>query len=159
MPGTPLNLIIFSSAPPRQLGWIIARIRRDAPEADIRGVLYERRPPKNLKQRVEIWRKKMKRFAYWRYVGHRMGATVERKAFDLLDSVIRLIHAAPRYPNGKTGYGLDDLGDTCKQMGAELLITRDIHSEEALEFTRRMKADLGLVFGTRILIGDFGAFQ
>jgi folate-dependent phosphoribosylglycinamide formyltransferase PurN len=151
MPPAPLNLIIFSSVPPRQVARIIARIRRDAPEAHIRGVLYERRGAKTLKQRIENWQKKMKRFAYWRYVVHRMGVTVERHAFDLLDSAIRFIHAAPKYPNGKTGYGLDDLDETCKQNGAELLITRDIHSEDALDFVRRMNADLGLVFGTRIL--------
>jgi peptidoglycan/xylan/chitin deacetylase (PgdA/CDA1 family) len=151
MPGNPLNVIIFSSVPPRQVAHIMARIRRDAPEVRVCGVLYERRQPKTLKQRIENWRKKMKRFAYWRYVAHRIGATVERKVFDLLDAVIRFIHAAPKWPNGKTGYGLDDLGGSCKQIGAELFITRDIHSEEALDFVRRMNAGLGLVFGTRIL--------
>ena len=129
----------------------MARIRRDAPEAQICGVLYERRPPKTLKQRIENWRKKMKRFAYWRYVVHRIGAAVESHAFNHLDQVIRFIHAAPRWPNGKTGYGLDDLGESCKQIGAELFVTRDIHSNEALDFVQRTNADLGLVFGTRIL--------
>lgn len=151
MPANPLNVIIFSSVPPRQVARIIARIRRDAPEARVTGVLYERRAAKTLKQRIENWRKKMKRFAYWKYVTHRVGATIERHAYNVLESVIRFIHAAPKYPNGKTGYGLDDLGETCKQIGAELLVTRDIHSEEALAFVRRVNADLGLVFGTRIL--------
>lgn len=151
MPGNPLNIIIFSSVPPRQVARIMARIRRDAPEARVCGVLYERRPPKTLQQRIANWRKKMKRCAYWRYVAHRIGATIERHVFALLDSVIRFIHAAPKWPNGKAGYGLDDLGESCKQIGAELFITRDIHSGEALEFVRRITADLGLVFGTRIL--------
>src|SRR6195256_3824138 len=151
MLGNPLNVIIFSSVPPRQVARIMARICRDAPEVRVCGVLYERRPPKTLKQRIENWRKKMKRLAYWRYVAHRIGATVDRKVFDLLDAVIRFIHAAPKWPNGNTGYGLDDLGEDSKQIGAELFITRDIHSDEALEFVRRMNADLGLVFGTRIL--------
>jgi peptidoglycan/xylan/chitin deacetylase (PgdA/CDA1 family)/folate-dependent phosphoribosylglycinamide formyltransferase PurN len=151
MPGNPLNVIIFSSVPPRQVAVIMARIGRDAPEARVCGVLYERRPPKTLQQRIDNWRKKMKRFAYWRYVAHRIGATLEHYGFDLLDSIIRFIHAAPKWPNGKVGYGLDDLGESCKQIGAELCITRDIHSDEALDFVRRMNADLGLVFGTRIL--------
>ena len=151
MPGNPLNVIIFSSVPPRQVAVIIARIGRDAPEARVCGVLYERRPPKTLQQRIDNWRKKMKRFAYWRYVAHRIGATLERYGFDLLNSIIRFIHAAPKWPNGKVGYGLDDLGESCKQIGAEFCITRDIHSDEALDFVRRMNADLGLVFGTRIL--------
>jgi folate-dependent phosphoribosylglycinamide formyltransferase PurN len=151
MPGNQLNVIIFSSVPPRQVARIMARIRRDAPEARVCGVLYERRSPKTLKQRIENWRKKMKRFAYWRYVAHRIGATIERQAFDVLDAVIRFIHAAPKSPNGKTGYGLDELGEDCQRNGAELLMTRDIHSDEALDFVRRLNADLGLVFGTRIL--------
>ena len=129
----------------------MARIRRDAPEARVCGVLYESRAPKTLKQRIENWRKKLKRFAYWRYVAHRVAATIDNKAFDLLDAVIRFIHAAPRFPNGKQGYGLDDLSETCKQTGADLFLTRDIHAEEALTFVRSKNADLGLVFGTRIL--------
>ncbi|HEY1400370.1 MAG TPA: polysaccharide deacetylase family protein [Terriglobales bacterium] len=151
MPGNPLNVIIFSSVPPGQVARVIARIRRDAPEARVCAVLYERRPPKTLKQRMGNWRKKMWRFAYWRYVAHRIGSTVEHKVFAFFDSVIRFIHAAPKWPNGKAGYGLDDLGESCKQIGAELLIIRDIHSDEALDFVRHMNADLGLVFGTRIL--------
>lgn len=151
MPGTPLRVIVFSSVQPRHVAHIIHRIGRDAPQATVCGVLYERRPPKNLKQRIEVWRKKMKRFVYWRYVAHRIGATIDRKAFGFLDSLIRFIHAAPRWPNGKPGFGLDDLEVACKKVGVELLVTRDIHSVEALDFVRRMNADLGLVYGTRIL--------
>ncbi len=129
----------------------MGRIRRDATEAEICGVLYERRRPKTLKQRVEIWRRKMKRFVFWRYVAHRIFATIDRHIFKLLDAVIRFIHAAPTNPNGPTGFGLDDLNEVCKNIGAELFVTSDIHSEEALEFVRRRNADLGLIFGTRIL--------
>jgi len=129
----------------------MARIRRDAPEAVVCGVLYERRPPKTLKQRIENWRKKMRRLAYWRYVAHRIGATIDRYIFNGLDALIRFVHAAPRWPNGKPGFGLDDLEAACKKIGAELLVTRDIHSSEALDFVRARSADLGLVYGTRIL--------
>lgn len=146
-----LRLILFSSVPLRQVARIMARIRRDAPEAEVCGVLYERRRPKTLKQRVEIWRKKMKRFVFWRYVAHRVFAAIDRHIVNLLDMVIRFIHAAPNHPNGCTGFGLDDLSETCNKIGAELLVTGDIHSEEALEFVRRQNADLGLVFGTGIL--------
>ncbi|MFY9560987.1 MAG: polysaccharide deacetylase family protein [Terriglobales bacterium] len=151
MPGGPFRVIIFSSMPARQVARIMARILRDAPEARVCGVLYERRPPKTLKQRIANWRKKMKRFAYWRYVAHRIAAVIEGHASALFDSVIRFIHAAPRWPSGKPGYGLDDLDAGCKLIGAELYVTPDIHSDEALDFVRRMNADLGLVFGTRIL--------
>jgi folate-dependent phosphoribosylglycinamide formyltransferase PurN len=72
MAGNPLRVVIFTSVPPRRVARILARIRRDASEAQVVGVLYERRPPKTLQQRVGIWRKKMKRLVYWRYVLHRV---------------------------------------------------------------------------------------
>ncbi len=146
-----LKVVIFTSVPPRRVEKIIARIRRDAPKAKVVGVLYERRPPKNLKQRVATWRKKMPRPVYWRYVAHRMVANINRKVSGLLDGIIRFIHAGPKNPNGDKGYGLDDLAATCKADGIELLITRDCHAEESLNFVRSLDADLGLVFGTRIL--------
>jgi folate-dependent phosphoribosylglycinamide formyltransferase PurN/peptidoglycan/xylan/chitin deacetylase (PgdA/CDA1 family) len=151
MAGNPLKVVIFTSVPPRQVARIMARIRRDAPEAQVVGVLYERRPPKTLQQRMRIWRKKMARLVYWPYLWHRIFASVNRKLNGLLDAFIRFIHAAPKRPNGNPGYGLDDLDGTCKTNGAELFITRDIHSGQALDFVRRINADLGLVFGTRIL--------
>jgi peptidoglycan/xylan/chitin deacetylase (PgdA/CDA1 family) len=151
MAGNPLQVVIFTSVPPRQVARIMARIRRDAPEARVVGVLYERRPPKTLSQRMGIWRKKMTRLVYWRYILHRVFAAVDRKLTGRLDAVIRFIHAAPKRPNGNPGYSLDDLDATCKAHGAELFITPDMHSGEALDFVRRLNADLGLVFGTRIL--------
>jgi peptidoglycan/xylan/chitin deacetylase (PgdA/CDA1 family) len=151
MAANPLKVVIFTSVPPRQVARVMARIRRDAPQAQVVGVLYERRSPKTLQQRMRIWRKKMARLVYWRYLLHRILATVDRQLTSLLDAVIRFIHAAPKRPNGNPGYGLDDLHGTCKTNGAELFITRDIHCEQALDFVRRIDADLGLVFGTRIL--------
>ena len=151
MAGNPLRVVIFTSVPPRQVARIMARIRRDASEAQVVGVLYERRPPKTLQQRMGIWRKKMRRLVYWRYVLHRIFAAAEDRLSGLLDAVIRCIHAGPKWPNGKPGYGLDNLAATSKANGTELFITRDMHSDEALDFVRHLNADLGLVFGTRIL--------
>src|ERR1700738_1995912 len=72
MAGNPLRVVIFTSVPPRQVARILARIRRDASEPHVVGVLYERRPPKTLQLRRGIWRKKMKRLVYGRYVLHRV---------------------------------------------------------------------------------------
>jgi peptidoglycan/xylan/chitin deacetylase (PgdA/CDA1 family) len=149
--GNGFRLILFSSMPPREVSRILGRIRRDAPEVEVCGLLYARRPHKTLSQRTLIWRRKIRRLAFWRYVAHRIFASVNRQIFNLLDAVIRFIHAAPKYPNGHTGFGLEELGKTCKTIGAELLVTSDIHSEQALEFVRSRNADLGLVFGTGIL--------
>src|SRR6202795_3953201 len=151
MAGNPLRVVIFTSVPPRQGARILARIRRDASEAHVVGVLYERRPPKTLQQRIGIWRKKTKRRVNCRFVFHRILAAAKARLSGLLDAVIRCVHAAPKWPNGKPEYGLDDLAAASKANGTELFITRDLHSDEALDFVRHLNADLGLVFGTRIL--------
>ena len=117
MAGNPLQVVIFSSVPPQRVARMMARIRRDAPEAQVVGVLYERRPPKTLHKRMGMWRTKMKRLVYWRYFGHRILAAVGRMLTSLLDALIRFIHAAPRWPNGKPGDGLEDLKATCKAHG------------------------------------------
>ena len=129
----------------------MARIGRDAPESRVVGVLYERRPPKTLQQRAKVWLKKMKRFVYWRYLLHRISTQVKGEVSTLLDAAIRSVHAASKWPNGKPGYRLDDLELTCKRSSVELFITPNIHSEAALAFVRTFDADIGLVFGTRIL--------
>jgi folate-dependent phosphoribosylglycinamide formyltransferase PurN/peptidoglycan/xylan/chitin deacetylase (PgdA/CDA1 family) len=146
-----LKVAIFTSVPPRQVARVMARIRRDAPEAQVCGVLYERRPPKTLRQRMRRWGKKMARLGYWRYLLHRIFVSVQGTLTHLFDGVIRFIHAAPKQPNGNLRYGLDDLERNCKANGSEIFITHDIHSEQALDFVRHINADLGLVFGTRIL--------
>ncbi len=146
-----LQIVIFTSVPPQRVARIMARIRRDAPEAQVVGVLYAKYPRKNLKQRVATWRKKMKRVVYWRYVLHRIFASVNRKLSGALHGLIRFVHAAPLWPNGKQDYGRDDLQSDCQANGVQFFIVDDIHSEAALEFVRRLDADLGLVFGTKIL--------
>jgi peptidoglycan/xylan/chitin deacetylase (PgdA/CDA1 family) len=146
-----LKVVIFTSVPPQRVARIVARIRRDAPEARVVGVLYARFPPKSLQKRIATWRKKMKRLVYWRYVLHRISASAERSLGNLLDAIIRFIHAAPKWPNGPQDYGRDDLRADCEKNGVELLLVDDIHSQPALDFVRRLEADLGLVFGTKIL--------
>ena len=106
---------------------------------------------KTLQKRMGVWRKKMSRLVYWRYVLHRVFTRVNEILAGLFDAFIRFVHAAPKWPNGNPACGLDDLERTCKVNGAGLFVTRDIHSEEALQFVRHFDADLGLVFGTRIL--------
>ena len=80
---------------------------------------------------MTIWRNKMTRLVYWRYLLHRVFVVVNGKMTALLDAVIRFIHAAPKWPNGKPGYALDDLAASCKACETELFITRDIHAEDA----------------------------
>ena len=146
-----LKVVIFTSVPPRSVARIMERIRREAPEAQVVGVLYERRPPKTRQQRLQFRRKKITRPAYWRYSMHRILAKASARLTSLLDAVIRFVHAAPKWPNRRAPYDLDELQADCNASGTELFITPDIHSPESLDFVRRLNPDLGLVFGTGIL--------
>src|SRR5258708_33121933 len=151
MAGNPLNVVIFTSVPPRQVARIMARIRRDAPQAQVVGVLYERRPPKTLQQRIATWRKKMRRPIYWLYVLHRISAAVNRKLSSLLDSGIRFIHAAPKQPNGTPHYPLGRFGGACQAQWAPIFISPHIHSPQGPRFVRPLQPPLCLVFGPRSL--------
>jgi peptidoglycan/xylan/chitin deacetylase (PgdA/CDA1 family) len=151
MPKNPLKVVILTSVPPQRVARIMTRIRRDAPEAQVVGVLYAPFLPKTLQKRMATWRKKMKRLVYWRYVLHRITAAIGRNLSGLLDAVIRFIHAAPRWPNGKPCDSLAGLKAACAANQVELFISPDIHAEPALDFVRSLDADLGLVFGTKIL--------
>jgi methionyl-tRNA formyltransferase/peptidoglycan/xylan/chitin deacetylase (PgdA/CDA1 family) len=151
MAKNPLRVVILTSVPPQRVARIMTRIRREAPEAQVAGILYAPFLPKTLKKRFATWRKKGKRLVYWRYVLHRITAATRRHASGHLDAVLRFIHAAPRWPNGKPGDSLAGLKAACAANQVELFISPDIHAEPALDFVRSLNADLGLVFGTKIL--------
>jgi folate-dependent phosphoribosylglycinamide formyltransferase PurN/peptidoglycan/xylan/chitin deacetylase (PgdA/CDA1 family) len=146
-----LKVVILTSVPPQRVARIMTRIRREAPEAQVVGILYAPFLPKTLKKRIATWRKKGKRLVYWRYVLHRITAATGRNLSGLMDGVIRFIHAAPRWPNGEPGDALAALKAACAANQVELFISPDIHAETALDFVRSLNADLGLVFGTKIL--------
>jgi peptidoglycan/xylan/chitin deacetylase (PgdA/CDA1 family) len=145
------KVVILTSVPPQRVARIMTRIRLEAPEAQVVGVLYAPFLPKKLKQRMANWRKKIKRFVYWQYVWHRITASAGRSLSVMLDTILRFVHAAPRWPNGKPVYTANDLKAHCEAHGVKLFIAADIHSEPGLEFVRSLDADLGLVYGTKIL--------
>ncbi len=151
MARNPFKVVILTSVPPQRVARIMTRICREVPEAQVVGILYAPFLPKTLKKRIATWRKKGKRLVYWRYVLHRIAAATGRNLSGLLDVVIRFIHAAPRWPNGKPGDGLAALKAACAAHQVELFISPDIHADPALDFVRSLNADLGLVYGTKIL--------
>jgi methionyl-tRNA formyltransferase/peptidoglycan/xylan/chitin deacetylase (PgdA/CDA1 family) len=151
MASRPFKVVILTSVPPQRVARIMTRICREAPEAQVVGILYAPFLPKTLQKRIATWRKKGKRLVYWRYVLHRITTAAGRNLSRLLDAIIRFIHAAPRWPNGKPADGLATLKAACAANQVELFISPDIHAEPALDFVRSLNADLGLVFGTKIL--------
>jgi peptidoglycan/xylan/chitin deacetylase (PgdA/CDA1 family)/folate-dependent phosphoribosylglycinamide formyltransferase PurN len=123
----------------------------EASPARVCGVLYERRPPKTGAQRFKMWRKKIGQPGYLRYVFHRVWDMAGERMLSMGEALLRVMQAAPRYPNGTPDDSLNLLRERCKQTGTQVLVTADVHSAEALAFVRGLDADLGLVYGTGIL--------
>jgi peptidoglycan/xylan/chitin deacetylase (PgdA/CDA1 family) len=146
-----LKVVVFTSVPAHRVARIINRIREEVAEAQVVGVLYAPFLPKPFGKRIATWRKKMKRLVYWRYVLHRISTGMQRDFSAVLDAVIRFVHAAPRWPNGHRLFTAADLKSDCEAHGIKIFIGNDIHAEPGLEFVRSLNADLGLVFGTKIL--------
>src|SRR5262249_13629862 len=84
------------------------------------------------------------------YATDKVLGILKSKVVSLFDRLLRTLHAAPARPNGEpiTIRALKAFGE---EQGIPIFETSDIHSDESLDFARRAQADLGIVYGTRIL--------
>ena len=99
----------------------------------------------------------MRRFArllrdpqFLRYAGHKAVSAVAAAGEHALHAALRVIHAAPPEPNGPR-VSLESLVEEYGGRGVAFHVTRDLHDAESLAFVRSLRADLGLIYGTRIL--------
>lgn len=145
------RILIFSSISPPDLQRLLRRLSLDLPEVEVCGVLYEHpRAPLALKKRIKRAGKLLPQPDFLRFVAHQTRQQLQRRTVNLFDNLLRLLHAAPANPNG-TPVSLDELAQDSLSKGIAFHLTNDIHAEESLSFARELEADLGLVYGTRIL--------
>lgn len=145
------GIVIVSRKAPRVVARLAKRIHREVPAARVRGILYERHVPKSLPERLRNFWSHLREPGYASYTA--------RKALGLLSAplrwigevLVRLAHACPPDPNGAADFSLADLARFAESAGGSLLVTTDLHSPEALEYVRRLHADLGIVYGARTL--------
>jgi hypothetical protein len=145
------RVVIFSGAPPRTVARLIARLLAEAPEARIAGVLFEQRRGQSLPRRVRSFVASLPDPDFLPYVAHRVAATVQDALMRAGDALLRVVHGCPRDPNGAPEMQIGDLQEVCASRSIPFLATYNVHSPEALEFVGAQNADLGLVYGTRIL--------
>ena len=104
---------------------------------------------------MATWRKKMKRFVYWQYVWHRITASAGAVSPPCLIPffVSALSHAAPRWPNGKPVYTANDRkAHIVKPTESNFsLLSPTSTPNRASNLCGVSDADLGLVYGTKIL--------
>ena len=146
-----MRLVVYSSVSPEVLRHLLWRLALDLPEARVVGVLYETaRPPLARGRRLKRFARLLRDPQFVRYVGHTAVRAVESRAQAAFDRALRFIHAAPPEPNGPP-LSLDALIEEYRGRGIAFHVTRDLHDAASLAFVRGLDADLGLIYGTRIL--------
>ena len=146
-----LRVAIFSGARPRAVAGLIGRLLAEAPEGRVTGVLYEQRRAQSFSRRVRSFGRGLRDPDFLPYVIHRIRGHAREKLTDAGDALLRFVHGCPGDPNGALDMQVGDLQAFCAGRGIPFLATYDVHSPEALDFVRAQTADLGLVYGTRIL--------
>jgi peptidoglycan/xylan/chitin deacetylase (PgdA/CDA1 family) len=146
-----MRLVIYSSASAEALRHLLWRLETDLPDVEVAGVLYETgRPPLARGRRLGRLLRLVRQADFRAYLTARAWESVRRSIVAARDVVLRWIHAAPRHPNGPP-LTLDALISTWSSRGVRFHVTADLHDAPSLAFVRALNADVGLIYGTRIL--------
>jgi peptidoglycan/xylan/chitin deacetylase (PgdA/CDA1 family)/folate-dependent phosphoribosylglycinamide formyltransferase PurN len=146
-----MRLVVYSSVAPQVLQHLLWRLALDLPEAQVAGVLYETaRPPLSASRRLKRVVRLLRDPQFVRYAAHTVRRGVAARAGRLFDGALRFVHAAPAEPNGPP-LSLEALAAQWRERGVAFHVTGDLHDAESLAFVRALGADLGLIYGTRIL--------
>ena len=142
------GVVFFSNQSPWEIARLADRIVREVAGARVLGILYEQCPPRSLAENLRsLWRNLLDP-AYYPYVAARTLRLLRRPLDKLGEALLRFAHAFPPRQSRPTDFRLEDLAQFSQARGCSLLATTDIHSPEALEYVRQLRADLGIVTGT-----------
>ncbi|MBI4472556.1 MAG: polysaccharide deacetylase family protein [Acidobacteria bacterium] len=143
---TSFRIVILSSAAPRDIARLSQRINQEVPEAQVCGVLYERRPSKSLRQRIVAFVNNLRGRDFITYAGSRIAVAFLASFASAGTRLLHFVHA------GKPEPAVDESLEAIAAVnGFKLFITPDCHSPAALAFVQSLDADLGIVYGARIL--------
>lgn len=155
VPTTTLRVVVFSSAPTRHLNHLLWRISIDIPAVQVAGVVYELRAQE--RPRGAGWSGRLLcnlgDLDYVRFNAYRVlnrGVTELKR----LPRLIRhTVNATDGSPNAAAPT-IEELAGQCELRGTPFRTVSNIHSSSSLEFVREVSADVGLIFGARILKPD-----
>jgi peptidoglycan/xylan/chitin deacetylase (PgdA/CDA1 family)/folate-dependent phosphoribosylglycinamide formyltransferase PurN len=140
------RVVIFSGGSTAHIRRLIERVHTEVPEAHVFGVLCERRPGRPARARVSHFLRSLKDPAFIRYASAKVAHGLSERAGRAAAALLRLVHAGGPPPDRP-----ESLEQACRALGCAVHITADYHGTEALSFVRSLGADLGVVYGTRIL--------
>ncbi len=146
-----MRLVIYTSASPDALHHLLWRLDADLPDVQIAGVLVETgRPPLSRARRLRRWLRFARQRDFLRYAAARVWRRGRAAIIACGDEILRRIHAAPRFPNGRVRT-LEDVSTHWQARGVHFHFTADLHDAASLAFVRTCDADVGLIYATRIL--------
>jgi peptidoglycan/xylan/chitin deacetylase (PgdA/CDA1 family)/folate-dependent phosphoribosylglycinamide formyltransferase PurN len=146
-----VRLVVFSSMSVPALEHLLWRLMLDLPEVTVAGILYEtNRSTLSRGKRARRAFQLLKDADFRVYAASRIASAVTARAVGLLDWLLRIVHAAPRDPNGPP-VSLESFAEQSRTRGVGFHITEDLHDAGSLAFVRGLDADVGLIYGTRIL--------
>ena len=140
------RVVIFSGGDPAHIHRLAIRIMNEVPEAQVCGVLCERRPGKRLSKRVRDFLRNVKRREFIEYAASKVVRTLTAKVSEAGTPLLHFVHGGSAKP-----VAVVDPIEDLKDRGCVFRVTTDYHGEDSLEFVRSLKPDLGIVYGTRIL--------
>ncbi|HEX8719524.1 MAG TPA: polysaccharide deacetylase family protein [Pyrinomonadaceae bacterium] len=145
------RLVIFTSLPPAKVRHFLWRLGVDLPDVEVAGVLYEtERPRAPLGKRLRRAGRYARDPDFVRFAAHKAAARAARPAAGALARLLHAAHGTARSPHPAPP-SLAELARRCEGAGTAFHVTGDINGAEALEFVKSLGADLGVVYGTRIL--------
>ena len=136
--------------PPRPLRAFISRIKRELPGVAVAGVVYEVPRPKTFRERMGRIFRNLAVPAYRSYVLRRLLKALQSRLAAVGSWFLYFIHAYRPEPAPDQD-SLNTLNAACEDVGSALFITQDIHGSDVLDFVKKMRPDLGIIYGTRIL--------
>jgi peptidoglycan/xylan/chitin deacetylase (PgdA/CDA1 family)/folate-dependent phosphoribosylglycinamide formyltransferase PurN len=145
-----LRVVIIGRLHPPSVWHLVHRLRREASGVTVAGVLLEPVRRKDFRARVRNLVTSAGRPGYAAYVASRLRAVPVEAVARVGRAALRAWHAAPRDLN-PPAVDEADLADRLNAAGIRALVTPHVHSPDALAFVRSLDADLGVLYGARIL--------
>ncbi len=158
------KVIIFSSAEPQQVKQLLRHLLASLPEIELIILHQSPRPSWTI---VGGWGRGRRMTARSGLIRSALSgiATYARLAcVGVLDSVLRWVHAAPKYPNGRAPT-VDGLIDYAESKGIRFCLTDDLCSQSSLKLAHGVNPNLGVVYGdgtvlqSLLRIPDLGSIQ
>ena len=141
----PFRVVIFTSGEPQRVKRLIRHLVDTLPDVEL-GVLYEYPgPPLTTEARLRPGMRFIPNPGRIRGALGGLSTLIRAGWIELLDRVLRLLHAAPKYPNAST-LSIDELRDYAENKGVGFHFAQDSHSPGSADLVRRMEPDLGVIY-------------